>query len=156
MNSDTVNPMPAIVDTPTMSRHVSPSGSRANRSRTASAAAPVIPTVFPTIRPTATPSATAPASGASSASAVSRTPALARAKIGTTTKLVNGWSRCWRRSASDTVSLAMTVICRISSALGSSDMSAAHCSATSRAPAAAPAPAARTPRRPAWDAHPSS
>ena len=47
-----------------------------------------------------------------------RTPALARAKIGTTTKLVSGWSRCWRRSATDTVSLAMIVIWCISAADG--------------------------------------
>src|SRR5215218_5092364 len=102
MNSDTVNPIPPRAATAPSDGHVISSGRRPSPLRTARDVASVMPTTFPTTSPSTTPAATARAPGAAKESDRIGTPALARAKTGSTTKLVHGWSRCSRRSAGDT------------------------------------------------------
>ena len=76
-----------------------PSGRRAIPRRTPSHAAAVMPSVLPATSPSMTPSVTAVAPAPSKASALIDTPALARAKIGTITKLTQGESAASRRSS---------------------------------------------------------
>jgi hypothetical protein len=66
-----------------------------------------------------TPAVTATAPGAAKELALIETPALARAKRGTTTKVVHGCRRCSRRSAGDTAVLASRVMASSSAGLGS-------------------------------------
>src|SRR5690606_7272311 len=81
--SATVKPMPAHTASPRMWRNVVPSGSRPRPSFTAIVVKPKTPTVLPTTRPTATPRVTSWVSRSPRLSPEIRTPALARAKIGT-------------------------------------------------------------------------
>ena len=85
MNSETVKPIPAKAPTPNRCRRVMSSGRVPSRSRMAAQLAPTTPSGLPTTSPTATPQATVLSTAVFSAAASSGTPALASAKMGTTT-----------------------------------------------------------------------
>ena len=84
MKSDIVNPMPPSHEHPCSAVQLTPSGSAANRSRTAASAAPVIPRGFPTASPRITAKVTLPP-----ADPLRLTPAFENAKSGITTKAEN-------------------------------------------------------------------
>ena len=77
--------MPASAPAPSTWPIVIPRGSGPSRRRTASVVASEMPTVLPTTRPTTTPIVTGERTALEIASPPSGTPALASAKIGTTT-----------------------------------------------------------------------
>ena len=81
MNSDIVKPMPPSQAHPCSVVQLTPSGSVANRNRTAASAATVIPSGFPTTSPRITASVTRPPAIRSEP-----TPAFESAKSGMTTK----------------------------------------------------------------------
>src|SRR5688572_20419462 len=101
MNSDTVKPITETTETTRNWQPLTTSASAPTPSRTASQAAPLIPTNLPTTSPTTTPTVTDEPTAAASEARLSGTPALARANNGTTTKLVHG-CRVWAsRSAAE-------------------------------------------------------
>jgi hypothetical protein len=109
---DTLNPIPATVAAPTICAHGTVSGRPP--ARRASQLAPLIPTTFPTTRPVTIPSVIRDVAACRSWSVLSSTPVLASAKRGTTTKLVQGWNRCWSRSLGETARATVRLAVRAS------------------------------------------
>ena len=102
MNSETVKPMPVSAAPPSTSAGPTPRGSWPRRARAATRLVAPTPISLPTTRPRMTPRPTLEVHALRSVCPSICTPALARAKSGTTTKLVQGCSSSWRRSLGDT------------------------------------------------------
>ena len=80
--------------------------------RTASQVKPVMPMTFPASRPRATPRVTGWVAASARSMPANLTPALARAKMGTTAKELHGWRARSSRSRGDTDSLAIAARAR--------------------------------------------
>jgi hypothetical protein len=85
ISSDTVNPMPATVAAPTSGGHGTVRGNAPNQGRDTNQVMPTMPRGLPSTRPRTMPRKIGAVSTSRRTSASSVTPALARAKSGTTT-----------------------------------------------------------------------